>query len=146
MTTTRHDMMPAFPADLAAKYRAHGMWKDRTIAAELSAVAARFPDADAVVAREGRRTYRELDEQTDRIGAGLLALGLLPGDRVLFQVTNRLESVIAWYACLKAGLVPVATLAAHRGHEIEQISRQSQAAAHLVEVTETGFDLVRFAL
>ncbi|MET0819523.1 MAG: AMP-binding protein, partial [Aeromicrobium sp.] len=44
------------------------------------------------------------------------------------------------------GLVPVATLAAHRGHEIEQISRQSQAAAHLVEVTETGFDLVRFAL
>jgi 2,3-dihydroxybenzoate-AMP ligase len=146
VTTTRDDLMPGFRAELALEYRSRGMWKDRTIAAELSAVAARFPDADAVVAREGRRSYVELDRETDRIGAGLLSLGLEPGDRVIFQVTNRLESVIAWYACLKAGLVPVATLAAHRGHEIEQISRQSQATAHLVEITASGFDLVAFAL
>lgn len=139
-------LMPAFRDELAAEYRARGLWGDRTIAAELTAVASRFPDADAVVAQEGRVTYRELDEQTDRIGAGLLALGLAPGEKVLFQVTNRLEAAIAWYACLKAALVPVATLAAHRGHEIEQISRQASAAAHLVEITPSGFDLVQFAL
>lgn len=145
-TTTDAALMPGFLTDLATEYRARGLWGDRTIAAELSAVAARVPEADAVVAREGRLSYRQLDECTDRIGAGLLALGLRPGDRVLFQVTNRLESVIAWYACLKAALVPVATLAAHRGHEIQQISRQSRAAAHLVEITSSGFDLVQFAI
>lgn len=145
-TMSEAPLMPSFRADLAARYRQRGLWGDRTIAAELSAVAARRADADAVVAHEGRLTYRELDERTDRIGAGLLDLGLAPGDRVLFQVTNRLESVLAWYACLKAALVPVATLAAHRGHEIEQISRQSGATAHLVEVMPTGFDLAQFAL
>ncbi|WP_341684611.1 AMP-binding protein [Nocardia farcinica] len=89
-------------------------------------------------------TYAELDRATDRIAVGLDALGLRPGDPVLFQATNRLETVYAWYGCLKAGLVPVATLAAHRAHEIGHISRKVGAVAHLVE-TGLTFDLVAFA-
>ncbi len=53
---------------------------------------------------------------------------------------------MAWYGVLKAGLVPVCTLAAHRGHEIGQISRRVGAVAHLVETTGQGFDLVGFAV
>ena len=64
---------------------------------------------------------------------------------MLFQVTNRLGAVVAWYGVLKAGLVPVCTLAAHRGHEIAQISRRVGAVAHLVEAGTRGFDLVAFA-
>jgi len=94
----------------------------------------------------GRLSYRELDERTDRVGAGLAGLGLRPGEPVLFQVTNRLESVVAWYGVLKAGLVPVATLAAHRAHEIGAISRRTGAAAHLVEAGTKNFDLVAFAV
>ena len=52
---------------------------------------------------------------------------------------------MAWYALLKAGLVPVATLAAHRGHEIAHISRAVGARAHLVEAGTRGIDLVEFA-
>ena len=94
----------------------------KTIADEFHAVASEHPDRDAVVAAQGRRTYAELDAETDRIAVGLAELGLRPGDPVIVQVTNRLETVIAWYAMLKAGLVPVATLAAHRGHEIDRKS------------------------
>ncbi|GAA1619160.1 AMP-binding protein [Kribbella sancticallisti] len=139
-----HELMPPYQPELAERYRADGLWGDSSIAREFSAVAARHPGGLAVVAEQGSLTYAELDERTDRIGAGLLELGLRPGDRVIFQVTNRLETVVAWYACLKAGLVPVATLAAHRAHEIGEISRLCQAAAHLVEAGLT-FDLVAFA-
>src|SRR5580693_3077902 len=134
-----------YPADLADRYRQAGLWGIRTIADELHAVAATYPQRDAVVALDGRLTYRELDERTDVLAAGLAGLGLAPGDPVLFQVTNRLGAVLAWYGVLKAGLVPVATLAAHRGHEIGGISRKVGAVAHLVEAGPASFDLVSFA-
>ena len=40
------------------------------------------PDAPAVVSADTHWTWRELDDRTDRVAAGLLALGLAPGDRV----------------------------------------------------------------
>ena len=129
----------AYPPEVVREYRAAGLWGDRTIADEFHAVAAAHPDRHAVVALDGRLTYRELDERTDLLAAGLAARGLAPGDPVLFQVTNRLGSVVAWYGALKAGLVPVCTLAAHRGHEIGEISRRVGAVAHLVEADLVGF-------
>lgn len=136
----------AHPADAVRRYRDAGLWGTRTIADELHAVARAHPDRLAVVALDGRITFRELDERTDRIAHGLAGLGLRPGDPVLFQVTNRLGAVVAWYAVLKAGLVPVCTLAPHRGHEIAAISRRVGAVAHLVESGTRGFDLVGFAV
>src|ERR1700739_1881691 len=146
MSTSRFgERLVRYPPDLARRYRQAGLWGTRTIAAELRAVATAHPQREAVVALDGRMTYRELDESTDVLAAGLPGVGLVPGDPVLFQVTNRLGAILAWYGVLKAGLVPVCTLAAHRGHEIGEISRRVGAAAHLVEATTRAFDLVRFA-
>jgi len=139
------DRLMRYPDDLVRRYRRSGLWGTRTIADELRAVATAHPQREAVVALDGRMTYRELDESTDVLAAGLAGLGLVPGDPVLFQVTNRLGAIVAWYGVLKAGLVPVCTLAAHRGHEIGEISRRTGAVAHLVEAGTRGFDLVGFA-
>ena len=54
-------------------------------------------DREAVVALDGRLSYAELDARTDQIAVGLRELGLRPGDPVLFQVNNRLHSILAWY-------------------------------------------------
>ncbi|HEX3193248.1 MAG TPA: AMP-binding protein [Streptosporangiaceae bacterium] len=146
MSTSRWgDRLVRYPGDLARRYRRSGLWGTRTIADELHAVATVHSRREAVVALDGRMTYRELDESTDILAAGLAGLGLVPGDPVLFQVTNRLGAVLAWYGVLKAGLVPVCALAAHRGHEIGEISRRTGAVAHLVEAGTRGFDLVGFA-
>ncbi|HZZ51629.1 MAG TPA: AMP-binding protein [Pseudonocardia sp.] len=134
-----------YPRATARRYREEGLWGTDTIATQFRRVAQVHPERDAVVALNGRLTYRELDQRTDQLAAGLAGCGLRPGGPVLFQVTNRLESVIAWYGVLKAGLIPVATLAAHRGHEIGEISRRVGAVAHLVEAGLRGFDLVGFA-
>ncbi|MBF6250023.1 (2,3-dihydroxybenzoyl)adenylate synthase [Nocardia farcinica] len=133
-----------YPPERAERYRRSGAWTDTPLAQRLHEIAARFPERPAVVTAAASVTYAELDCATDRIAVGLDALGLRPGDPVLFQATNRLETVYAWYGCLKAGLVPVATLAAHRAHEIGHISRKVGAVAHLVE-TGLSFDLVAFA-
>jgi len=139
------DKVVPYPDELVRQYRLAGLWGTRTIADEFHAAAAAHPERDAVVALDGRLTFRELDERSDQLAAGLAGLGLVPGDPVLFQVTNRLGAVLAWYGVLKAGLVPVATLAAHRGHEIGGISRKVGAVAHLVEAGTGSFDLVGFA-
>ena len=130
----------------AARYRAAGYWGPRTIASELRHAALATPDAPAVVSAEGTLTYGELDRRADQIAAGLHRLGLRPGDPVLFQVQNRCESILGWYAVLKAGLTPVCTLSQHRRYEIEQISKITGAVAHLVEAKTAKFDLVEFAL
>ncbi|GAA4398040.1 (2,3-dihydroxybenzoyl)adenylate synthase [Tsukamurella soli] len=133
-----------YPAERAKRYRATGEWSDLPTGARLHEAALLHGDRTALITDDTTLTYRELDERTDRIAAALGALGLRRLDPVIFQVTNRATTVLAWYGCLKAGLVPVATLAQHRMHEIGDISRKVGAAAHLVEAG-LGFDLLEFA-
>jgi hypothetical protein len=63
---------------------------------------------------------------------------------VLLQLTNSATAVVAWYGLLKAGLIPVCTLAIHR-REIEQIGRKSGAVAHLIQADFPSFDLTALA-
>ncbi|MES2535251.1 MAG: AMP-binding protein [Pseudomonadota bacterium] len=99
---------------------------------------------DALVGPEGNLTYAELDVLTDRAAAAFLHLGLAPLDRVMFQVANCNESLICLFACWKAGLIPVCTLAAHREQEIGYLAAHAEAKLHLVHGA-VKFDDVAFA-
>jgi len=122
------------------------MWSDIPTAERFHRIALAHPQRPAVIAPDGEITYAELDLRTDQIAAGLHDLGLTPGEPVLFQLDNALSSIVAWYGTLKAGLIPVATLAAHRQHEINAISARVGAVAHIVDGASTKFDFVDFAL
>jgi long-chain acyl-CoA synthetase len=54
-------------------------------------------------------TYREVADQTDRLAAALLGLGVRKGERVGICMPNCPEFVLAYFAILKAGAVVVAT-------------------------------------
>ena len=145
MTTSKWgERVTGYPVEAVERYRGAGCWGSLPIAAEFRVVAARAADREAVVTVQGRLTYRELDEQADRLALGLVQLGLKPGQAVILQIGNRLMSVVAWYGLLKAGLVPVCSLTAHRAHEIGAISRKTGAVAHLAEAGGS-FDLIAFA-
>jgi non-ribosomal peptide synthetase component E (peptide arylation enzyme) len=94
----------------------------------------------------GDISYAELDSTTDRLAAGFIGLGLKPLDRVLFQAGNSPEILYAVLGCLKAGLIPVCTLPAHRESEIGYLGRHVDARAHIVQGDDAKFDLEDFAL
>ncbi|WP_326837537.1 AMP-binding protein [Amycolatopsis rhabdoformis] len=135
----------AYPDEIADSYRAAGAWSDRSLPTAFRATVAQHRDRLALITSLGSLTYGELDERSDAVAAGLLQAGLEPGARVILQLTNSKTAVVAWYGLLKAGLIPVCTLAIHRRHEISEIARQTGAVAHLVQADLPKFDLVAFA-
>lgn len=92
-----------------------------TIGEQLDLTAARFPDNEAlVVPHQGVRwRYGEFKEQVDRLAAGLLALGLEPGDRIGIWSPNNSEWALTQFAAAKAGLILVNINPAYRLAELE---------------------------
>lgn len=73
-----------------------------------------------VVRHQGVRwTYAELKQRVDDFAAGLLALGLEPGDRIGIWSPNNAEWTITQYATAKAGLIQVNLNTAYRATELE---------------------------
>ena len=92
-----------------------------TIGANLERAAARWPDREAVVVchQDVRWTYAALNGAVDRLAAGLLALGLEPGQRVGIWAPNSIEWVTTQFATAKAGLILVNINPAYRLNELE---------------------------
>jgi len=92
-----------------------------TIGARLDAVAAATPEAPALVVpfQDVRWSYERLRRETDAFAAGLLALGLQPGDRIGIWSQNNAQWVVTQFATAKAGLILVNINPAYRAHELE---------------------------
>lgn len=139
----KNDLIPlrqVWPPDFVARYRAAGYWRGETFPALLRERAARFAGRTAVVAGDTRWSYAELARRAERIGAGLLALGLVPGERVVVQMGNTPEFYAVVWGLFRAGLIPVYALAAHRITEIAHFARKSQASAYVAVQRYEGFD------
>ena len=98
-----------------------------TIARVLDRALAERPDAEAVVARSGRLTYRELDAAADRAAAAFTALGLQPGDHVAVSLPNDLDVVTAFHGAMRLGLVWIGINTALAGPEKAHIVQDSAA-------------------
>jgi fatty-acyl-CoA synthase len=94
---------------------------DDTIGRYFDTLCAANGDRLALVARHQgiRWTYAELKEHVDAFAAGLLALGLAPGDRVGIWAPNCCEWLVTQYATAKAGLILVNINPAYRRSEAE---------------------------
>ncbi|WP_043647468.1 (2,3-dihydroxybenzoyl)adenylate synthase [Nocardia thailandica] len=129
-----------FPDDAARAYREAGYWSGRTLGDLLRATAAARPDTTAVHTGEATVTYAELDAAADRMAHGLLALGIAPGDRVVVQLPNVPEFATVLFGLLRAGIIPVLTLPAHRRAEIEHLAALSESVAYLIADKAGDFD------
>lgn len=136
---THRDGYVPFPADRAEAYRAAGYWTGRTLSDLLRATANRQPDRPALLG-ERSLSYAELDAEADRMAYGLLALGITPGDRVVVQLPNMPEFAIVLFGLLRAGIIPVLTLPAHRRAEIEHLATLAGAVGYLVADRMADFD------
>jgi fatty-acyl-CoA synthase len=92
-----------------------------TIGALLDEAIARWPDRPALIARHQgvRWTWRELGQAVVGLAAGLVTLGLKPGERIGIWSPNRWEWVVTQFASAKAGLILVNINPAYRLAELE---------------------------
>jgi fatty-acyl-CoA synthase len=102
-----------------------------TIGPFLSKIVQQHGDNEAlVVPHQGVRwTYKEFDERVSRLAAGLLSLGLRPGDRIGIWAQNCAEWVLVQFATARAGLVMVNINPAYRRSELEYVLDKVQCAA-----------------
>ncbi|HSV83343.1 MAG TPA: AMP-binding protein [Ramlibacter sp.] len=136
----------AYPSpELLAGYVGAGELRTTTLTEALMASFRKHASRVALATVSRDYTYQELDSLTSRFAAGLMREGLKPLDRVLFQAGNSPDLIIAFVGCLKAGLIPVCTLPAHREREIGYLGVHSEARAHVVQGDDSKFDLADFA-
>ena len=113
-----------------------------TIGAHLETIAARFGASEAlVVPGQGVRwTYTELNERVTRLAAGLIRLGLAPGDRVGIWSPNCAEWVLTQFATARAGLIMVNINPAYRRTELAYALEQSGCRALILAPGFKGTD------
>lgn len=143
MTDSSDPKLPlrqTWPDDLVARYRAAGHWRGETFPGFLRVRARDFADTVAVVGGDTRWTYAQLWREAERIAAGLLAQGLVPGDRVVVQLGNIPEFIAVVCALFRAQLVPVYALPAHRLTEVAHFARKSEASAYVCAERFDAFD------
>ena len=94
-TTALQGVVP-HPAAAVDRYLATGAWGTRSLPTAFRQAATTYADRTALITPDTRLTYRELDARSDAVAARLLRSGLLPGERVLLQLTNSATAVVAW--------------------------------------------------
>jgi fatty-acyl-CoA synthase len=116
--------MTDIPSSSAPSY-AHGasdqpMLGD-TIGVQFDSTVARWPDRTGLIVHQQaiRWTWAELAVHVDAFAAGLIALGLQPGDRIGIWSPNNAEWVVTQFATAKAGLILVNINPAYRLTEVE---------------------------
>ena len=86
-----------------------------------------YPDNPALIFKGTVINYQELNNLTDRLAAGLAAMGLKKGDKVCILMPNTPQFVIAFYGILKAGGIVVATNPIYTAREIAHQVSDSEA-------------------
>jgi len=130
------------PIDVTSLYdrRADNRWDRVCVGDILERVTWSRPDQVAITGWPGafgdpayeRLTYRQADEAANRFANGLLASGLVRGDRVLLVCENSVEAYLAKIATAKAGLVAVPV----------NPSLAPDVLAYLIQLAEPRFVIV----
>ena len=75
------------------------------LASLIDLAAARYPEAEAIIDGDRRLTYHAWQTRIRRVAHALHALGIRPGDHVVFLLKNRLEHATAYWACQRSGAI-----------------------------------------
>lgn len=83
-------------------------WRGSNFGWALKAIAQTVePERPALVHGDDVVSWADFDRITDNVAAGLLETGLEPGDVAGQQLRNGPAYMLAWFGCVKAGVIPV---------------------------------------
>lgn len=111
-------------AGLDARFRP---WRAMTLSQTLDRAAGAFPDRPLVIGDTGVFTYRQVQERSRRLAAGLVELGVGRGDHVALVMANHPEFVPIKFAIARAGATCVPINFLFRAAELGYVLKQSDA-------------------
>lgn len=85
------------------------------------------PEHTAIVFKEQRRSYRELNSEVNRLVRAFQAAGVTKGDRIATCLANSLEVYEIYWACAKLGAVAVPLSPLLRGKGLHSLLNNSDA-------------------
>jgi non-ribosomal peptide synthetase component E (peptide arylation enzyme) len=124
----------------AARYRAEGLWGDRTLTDAFLESARRLPEKLALVETARRFTYADLARLVDNLAGHLLDLGMKPGEVVAIQSKNATELPLLHLACNRIGLLFMPVHDSWREVELRHLLRLAKARVLVIPRTYRGFD------
>ncbi|MGB6066170.1 MAG: AMP-binding protein [Desulfomonilaceae bacterium] len=89
-------------------------------------------------------TFKEVDERSDHVAAGLLNLGFQKGDRIGIIALNQPEWVYTYFAAAKIGAVVVGLSVRYRETELNYILNHSKARAIVTLASAGDMNYVQF--
>ncbi|BBB14504.1 AMP-binding protein [Sphingopyxis sp. FD7] len=115
-------------------------WHPRTIHEVLDDAALAFPDRPLVLADDRVRTYADVVRHSLRIAAGLIAMGVRPGEKVALVMGNFPDYVALKYAISRIGAVAVPVNVLLKADELAYVLRQSDSVALITMDSFRGVD------
>lgn len=121
-----------YPKDEVRNYEENRWWLGITLGDMLQRAADFYPNKEALVEGETRMSYGALRKQVNRFALGLVRQGVKKGDRVLVQLPNWYEFVIAYFAIHTMGGIVVLLNSRNTQFEIDHLCRVTDAEAWIV--------------
>ena len=109
------------------RYRASGIWRNRTLADDARALAEANPEHVCCIANQESLTIARALADAEALAAGLWDLGLRPGQVVSFQLPNWPECFVVNLACAMLGCVANPIVPINRNAELEFILGDSRS-------------------
>ncbi|WP_419960138.1 AMP-binding protein [Psychrobacillus sp. BM2] len=105
------------------------MLNEKTVGEIVKEAARRFPDTEAYVYPEHgiRKTYKEFDEETDKLAKAFIGMGIEKGEHVAIWSDNKREWLLSQFATGKMGAVLVTVNTNYQEKELEYLLQQSDA-------------------
>jgi fatty-acyl-CoA synthase len=97
-------------------------WTPMTVSGALDAAVERYADRPLVITDEREYSYREVQQWSRDIAAGLIAQGIASGDHVAMVMANHPEFVAVKFAIARAGAVCIPINYLFRGAELGGIA------------------------
>jgi len=126
----------SYPKEIIEEYTAKGWWDNMTFGDILDRTVAQYADKIALVDERSRLTYAEFKEKVDRFAIALLELGVKRYDRMLIQLPNRYEFLVAFYAMHRIGAVPFIAIPRHEHREITHFFNLAEPVGWIVPVRD----------
>lgn len=92
----------------------------------------RYAEQTAVVFKDIRLSFSQVDKRVNRLSHGLLSLGLASGHKVAVLLNNSVESAICLLSIPRAGLTYIALNSRHSAREHADILNDAEADAVIV--------------